>query len=215
MLCELLVGHLPVAPNAMGLLVFPAQLMSGNVTPPTPSAGLLTVERERDTVAHRRRTDFRHPRRERKGDLDWILMKAMPPDRALRYETANGLAADLRRYLADEPVSARPPRATYRVTKFVRRHRVGVMAASAILVSVVGSAIVATVGSVRATHAERHAVEEAEAAKQVTTFLVHRFHVSDGRIVWELTDGTGHPRSRHCACGRGAPPKPNGWTSDW
>jgi serine/threonine protein kinase len=179
MLYELLVGHLPVDPNAMGLFVFLAQLVSGNVTPPTPSAGLLTVERERDTVAHMRRTDFRHLRRELQGDLDWIIMKAMQPDRALRYETANGLAADLRRYLADEPVIARPPSATYRVSKFVRRHRVGVMAASAILVSVVGSAVVATVGYVRATRAEQRAAEEAEAAKQVTTFLVDLFRVSD------------------------------------
>ena len=179
MLYELLVGHLPVDPNAMGLFVFLAKLVSGNVTPPTPSAGLLTVERERETVAHMRRTDFRHLRRELKGDLDWIVMKAMQPDRALRYETANGLATDLRRYLADEPVIARPPSATYRLSKFVRRHRVGVFAAGAILVSVVASAVVATVGYVRATRAEHRAADEAEAAKQVTNFLVDLFRVSD------------------------------------
>ena len=179
MLYELLVGHLPVDPNAMGLFVFLAKLVSGNVTPPTPSAALLTVERERDTVAHMRRTDFRHLRRELKGDLDWIVMKAMQPDRALRYETANGLATDLRRYLADEPVIARPPSATYRLSKFVRRHRVGVFAAGAILVSVVASAVVATVGYVRATRAEHRAASEAEAAKQVTNFLVDLFRVSD------------------------------------
>ena len=179
MLYELLVGHLPVDPNAMGLFVFLAKLVSGNVTPPTPSAALLTVERERETVAHMRRTDFRHLRRELKGDLDWIVMKAMQPDRALRYETANGLATDLRRYLADEPVIARPPSATYRLSKFVRRHRVGVFAAGAILVSVVASAVVATVGYVRATRAEHRAASEAEAAKQVTNFLVDLFRVSD------------------------------------
>ncbi len=179
MLYELLVGHLPVDPNAMGLFVFLAKLVSGNVTPPTPSAGLLTVERERETVAHMRATDFRHLRRELKGDLDWIIMKAMQPDRALRYETANGLAADLRRYLADEPVVARPPSASYRVSKFVRRHRVGVMAASAIFVSVVASAVVATVGYVRATRAEQRAAQEAQAAQQVTSFLVDLFRVSD------------------------------------
>jgi non-specific serine/threonine protein kinase/serine/threonine-protein kinase len=179
MLYELLVGHLPVDPNAMGLFVFLAQLVSGHVTPPAPSVGLLTVEQERDTVAHKRRTDFRHLRRELKGDLDWIIMKAMQSDRALRYETANGLAADLRRYLSDEPVAARPPSTRYRITKFVRRHRVGVIAAGTVFVTVVASAIVSAVGYVRATRAEQHAAEEAEAAKQVTNFLVDLFRVSD------------------------------------
>ncbi len=179
MLYELLVGHLPVDPNAMGLFVFLAQLVSGNVTPPTPSAALLTAEQERDTVAHKRRTDFRHLRRELKGDLDWIIMKAMQPDRSLRYETANGLAADLRRYLVDEPVAARPPSTRYRIAKFARRHQVGVVAAGTVFVTVVASAIVATVGYVRATRAERRAAEEAQAATQVTNFLVDLFRVSD------------------------------------
>ncbi len=179
MLYELLVGHLPVDPNAMGLFVFLARLVAGNVTPPTPSAGLQTVERERITVAHQRRTDPRQLRRDLKGDLDWIIMKAMQPDRAMRYETANGLAADLRRFLADEPVAARPPSAAYRMSKFVRRHRVGVMAAAVVSVAVTASAIVATVGLVRSTRAERRAADEAEAAKQVTNFLVDLFRVSD------------------------------------
>ena len=179
MLYELLVGRLPVDPNAMGLFVFLARLVAGDVTPPTPSAGLQTEERDRAFVARQRRTDSRQLRRDLKGDLDWIIMKAMQPDRAMRYETANGLAADLRRFLADELVAARPPSAAYRMSKFVRRHRVGVLAAAVVSVAVMGSAIVATVGLVRSTRAERRAAEEAEAAKQVTNFLVDLFRVSD------------------------------------
>ena len=59
-----------------------------------------------------------------RGELDWIVMKALEKDRTRRYETANALAADVQRYLADEPVEAGPPSATYRFSKFARRNRV-------------------------------------------------------------------------------------------
>ena len=58
-----------------------------------------------------------------RGELDWIVMKTLEKDRNRRYETANGLAADLRRYLDDEPVQACPPSAGYRLRKFARRNR--------------------------------------------------------------------------------------------
>src|SRR6185369_11976787 len=58
-----------------------------------------------------------------KGDLDWIVMKCLEKDRARRYETANGLAADLNRHLKNEPVVARPPSAGYRFQKLVRRNK--------------------------------------------------------------------------------------------
>ena len=65
-----------------------------------------------------------------RGELDWIVMKCLEKDRARRYETANGLAADVQRYLADEPVTAGPPSAAYRLRKFARRNK-GVLAAAA------------------------------------------------------------------------------------
>src|SRR3954468_1391351 len=58
-----------------------------------------------------------------RGELDWIVMKALEKDRSRRYESANGFAADVQRYLADEPVQACPPSARYRLRKFARRHR--------------------------------------------------------------------------------------------
>ena len=64
-----------------------------------------------------------------RGELDWIVMKALEKDRNRRYETANGLAADLRRYLDDEPVQACPPSAWYRFGKFARRHRAALLTA--------------------------------------------------------------------------------------
>ena len=72
-----------------------------------------------------------------KGDLDWIVMKALEKDRTRRYETANGLAADVRRYLSNEPVAARPPSRLYRLGKLVRRNQVVFLAGAAVAVTLV------------------------------------------------------------------------------
>src|SRR5205814_9789746 len=67
-----------------------------------------------------------------RGELDWIVMKALDKDRNRRYETANGLAMDIQRYLADEPLEACPPSAMYRFRKFARRHKGALWTASAV-----------------------------------------------------------------------------------
>jgi len=76
-----------------------------------------------------------------RGDLDWILIKTLEVDRERRYATPIGLADDLRRHLADEPVEAGPPSATYRVRKFVRRYRMQVVAASAIVLTLLAGIV--------------------------------------------------------------------------
>ena len=70
-----------------------------------------------------------------RGDLDWIVMKCLEKDRTRRYETANGLAADLRRHLANEPVIARPPSAAYKLRKAIRRNRLVYGATFAVFVA--------------------------------------------------------------------------------
>ena len=179
MMYELLVGRLPVDPAVMGMNAFLARLASRDSIPPTPSAKVIALGDAQQEVAATRRTEAAHLRRELKGDLDWIVMKSMDPDRARRYETASGLATDLRHHLAHEPVAARPASARYRLGKFVRRHRMGVAMAGALTVAVLASAVLVTVGFVRATRAERLAAREAAAARQVTDFLVDVFRVSD------------------------------------
>src|SRR5262249_7919011 len=77
-----------------------------------------------------------------KGELDWVLLKALEKDRTRRYETANGLGRDLQRYLADEVVEARPPSAGYRLKKFVGRHKGQVIAASLVLLTLVAGIVV-------------------------------------------------------------------------
>jgi eukaryotic-like serine/threonine-protein kinase len=109
--------------------------------------------------------------RQLKGDLDWITLKALEKDRARRYETASALALDLRRHLDDQPVQARAPSRTYALRKFVRRHRMGVSAAALVAAAILGGALLATLGLLRARRAEQEARAEAAKAVAITEFL--------------------------------------------
>src|SRR5205085_9176204 len=85
-----------------------------------------------------------------RGELDWIVMKALEKDRNRRYESASNFAKDVERYLVGEPVQAVPPSVGYRLRKFVRRNRGPVIAAAVALVAVAGGLIGATFGGVEA-----------------------------------------------------------------
>ncbi len=97
-------------------------------------------------------------------ELDWITLKTLEKDRAHRYETVNGLARDLERYLEGEPVDAAPPSAAYRVRKLVRKHRVGLATAAGFLVLAIAAAIGGVWLAIRANLAERQ-------ARAVSSFL--------------------------------------------
>jgi non-specific serine/threonine protein kinase/serine/threonine-protein kinase len=84
--------------------------------------------------------------RKLRGDLDWIVMRALEKERSRRYSSPNELAAEVRRHLDDEPVLATPPSTTYRLAKYVRRHRVGVAATAAVFVALVVGLIAASIG---------------------------------------------------------------------
>jgi eukaryotic-like serine/threonine-protein kinase len=118
--------------------------------PSKPSTKLSTADGLPSLAANRGTEPGRLTRMVR-GDLDWIVMKALEKDRTRRYETANGFAADVQRYLADEPVLASPPSAAYRLRKLVRRNRgsavAGTLVLLALAVGVIGTvwqAVVAT-----------------------------------------------------------------------
>ncbi len=179
MLYELLVGSVPVNPEDIGLPGFVAQLVLRETNPPTPSARLSSLDGNVEDLAALRRTDAITLRRQLRGDLDWIAMKALEPDRSRRYETANGLAMDLERYLANEPVVARPPSVSYRLGKFVRRNRLGVALGGGLAVTIVAFAIVMAVQARRIAIERDRAEQEALTARQVTDFLTGIFSVSD------------------------------------
>src|SRR5216117_349012 len=104
--------------------------------PPCPSTCLSTMaEGELTTVAKHRHTEAPRLIHLVRGDLDWIVMKCLEKDRMRRYETANGLASDIRRHLNNEPVVARPPSAAYRFQKLVRRNKLAFAGASAVAVA--------------------------------------------------------------------------------
>src|SRR5262249_13183510 len=94
-----------------------------------------------------------------RGELDWIVMKALEKDRNRRYETANGLAMDIQRYLCSEPVQACPPSAGYRLRKFVRRNKGPVLAGVLVLVALLFGMAGSTWQAIRATQAEEAALE--------------------------------------------------------
>jgi WD40 repeat protein len=100
-----------------------------------------------------------------RGELDWIVMKALEKDRTRRYETANGLARDIEHYLADEPVEACPPSARYRLGKFWRRHKAPVLAAALVLLALLGGMIGTTWGLVLADKARQAEAEQRQVAQ--------------------------------------------------
>jgi len=114
-----------------------------------------------------------------RGDLDWIVMKCLEKDRTRRYDSATGLALDLQRHLTNEPVSASPPTAAYRLQKFVRRHRVGVAAGSLVALALVAGIIGTALGLMEALRQKREAVRQSAVARQTTKFLTGMFESID------------------------------------
>jgi serine/threonine protein kinase/formylglycine-generating enzyme required for sulfatase activity len=122
--------------------------------PPKPSTRLSSLGATATRTAAQRHVDVRRLGVLLRGDLDWIVMKCLEKERSRRYETADGLAADVERHLADEPVTAGPPSASYRFRKFVRRNRGGVVASTIIAVVLALGATGTIVGLLRAQSAE-------------------------------------------------------------
>ena len=94
-----------------------------------------------------------------RGDLDWIVMKALAKERQRRYDSAIGLVQDIERFINHEPVSAGPPTAAYRLKKFVRRNRARVVAASLVLLALVAGIVGTTLGLIEAAAAEPAAAD--------------------------------------------------------
>jgi eukaryotic-like serine/threonine-protein kinase len=132
--------------------------------PTKPSTKLSTAE-GLPTLAANRGTEPARLTRLVRGELDWIVMKALEKDRNRRYETANGLAMDLRRYLADEPVQAGPPSAWYRFRKFARRHRAALSTTALVAVLLVVGTAVSWYFAIQARERAKEATANAATAK--------------------------------------------------
>jgi len=153
--------------------------------PPKPSTRLSTLE-GLPSIAANRGLEPRKLSGQVRGELDWIVMKALEKNRTRRYETANGLAMDLHRYLADEAVLAGPPSASYRVRKFIYRNRRAVLALACFFVLLTAGLIGTVWGFVRAHEAavkeaaqQELAQVEKERARQFALFVGRLFRSAD------------------------------------
>jgi tetratricopeptide (TPR) repeat protein len=182
LLYELLTGRTPFDPKFLvmdGLASIRRTVCE--IEPPSPSTRLTTMEKgELTTTAKRRQTDPPKLVHLVRGDLDWIVMKCLEKDRTRRYETANGLAMDLKRHLNNEPVSARPPSAGYRLQKAWRRHKTAFVTAA--LIGVV--LMIATGASVwQAVLANKRLAESEAIAKFLTEVFRSPDPARDGRTI--------------------------------
>jgi WD40 repeat protein/tRNA A-37 threonylcarbamoyl transferase component Bud32 len=163
MLYELLAGSTPFDANELMSQGIDAMRKTIREKEPVrPSTRLATLKGEElTTTAKRRSADTAKLLHQLKGDLDWIVMKCLEKDRTRRYETANGLATDLKRHLENEPVMARPPSAAYKLQKAIRRNKLAYAAALAVTVAL----LVATAVSVWQAKVALRAVDEAEKSR--------------------------------------------------
>jgi WD40 repeat protein len=187
-LYELLTGQPPFDPKELaGAGLDEMRRIIREVDPPRPST---TITKNLNPA---RLPSPCRPSRERlasvRGDLDWIVMKCLEKDRARRYETASGLATDIRRHLENEPVAARPPSNLYRLQKIARRNRLAFAAIGGVALALISGVIVSTHQALRAGRAE-HAQEHLRALAETKAIesrqrLVRRY-VEEGNRLAEL-----------------------------
>ncbi len=185
LLYELLTGSTPFTSKELRLAgLDEMQRLIRDVDPPNPSSRLARATEQLPTVASHRKTEPQRLQSTVRGELDWIVMKALEKDRQRRYDSPSGFAADIARYLSGEPVIAAPPGTAYRVRKFVRRNRVlvaaGVIAAAGLLLGAAGFAWQASVARGerdaakldrdRAVRAEEESKKRADELEKVSAF---------------------------------------------
>jgi serine/threonine protein kinase/tetratricopeptide (TPR) repeat protein len=167
LLYELLTGTTPLDRARLKKTAFTEMLrMIREEEPPRPSTRLAESKDTLPAISAQRRMAPAKLTNLVRGELDWIVMKALEKDRGRRYETANGFAMDVQRYLADEPVLACPASMAYRLKKVLRRNKGPVLAAALVLLALVGGIIGTTLGLLQARASEETAQTEAWNAGQ-------------------------------------------------
>jgi serine/threonine-protein kinase len=167
LLYELLTGTTPLEVERLRKADYTEmQRLIREKEPPRPSSRVLSLGDTATVLAGSRGLDAKHLVQVLVRDLDWVVMKALEKDRNRRYETANSLARDIERYLANEVVEARPPSAGYRVRKFVSRHRGQVLAASLVLLALVAGMVGTAWGLIRAARANADLIQSRAAVQE-------------------------------------------------
>jgi serine/threonine protein kinase len=166
LLYELLTGSTPFDRKRLKAAAFDEMLrIIREEEPPKPSTRL-SGSAELPSIAAVRKTEPAKLSRLVRGELDWIVMKALEKDRTRRYETATGLARDLQRHLADEPVEACPPSAWYRLRKLARRNKGPVVAAGLVMLALLAGIAGMTWGLILANQARVAEADQRRLAEQ-------------------------------------------------
>jgi WD40 repeat protein len=165
LLYELITGTTPFDPKELRSAAFgEVQRIIREVDPPKPSTRIGSATDTIATVAAERGSEPRRLGTTIRGELDWIVMKALEKDRARRYDSTGSMARDIRRYLDGEAIDAAPPGAAYRARKFVRRHRGPVTAAALLGIALVAGLVGTTLGFVNAERQRGEAVRQRDIA---------------------------------------------------
>ena len=169
MLYELLTGSTPLDKETLGknaLLQILAIIREKE--PPRPSHRLSSSGDSVTGISEQRKINPSKLQQILRGELDWIVMKALEKDRTRRYETANGFATDIERYLGDEPIVARPPSTGYRLSKFIRRNRTNLTIGAAIAISMVIATVVSVWFAFESQKAKSAAIKQKIVADRKT-----------------------------------------------
>jgi serine/threonine protein kinase/Flp pilus assembly protein TadD len=187
LLYELLTGTTPLERQKLRSAAFAEMLrMIREEEPPRPSTRLSASGDKLPTISAQRKTEPAKLAKLVRGELDWIVMKALEKDRGRRYETANGFARDIQHYLADEPVEACPPSRAYRLRKFARKNRNALVTAGAFVLLLVAATAVSAWQAIRATRAETK-------ARQALTLAGQRFDLAKEAVDKYLNEITETP----------------------
>jgi serine/threonine protein kinase len=206
MLYELLTGTTPFESDTLKKVgLDEMRRMIREEEPPTPSRRLSTLSAQAcSTISERRGVGGRKLGQVLRGELDWIVMKALEKDRDRRYESASAFAADVQRYLHDEPVHACPPSTMYRVQKFSKRNKAKLAIGGLVLIMLL-VAIVSIV-EVRERAAEEKAAVEKAARKNLEIHLYYQTIA-----LAEREQSTGHIGRAEQLLEEACPEKLRGW----
>lgn len=190
-LYELLTGLRPIDAKRLKLAAFTEMIRIIQEEEPSKPSTRLSTDESLPSLAALRQMEPKKLMAQLRGELDWVVMKCLEKQRDRRYETANGLARDIQRFLADETVEARPPSAAYRCAKFFKRNKGPVIAATLVMFAVLAGMVGTAIGLVRAETARRAESEqrrEAELANQRALQALRSF--TDELMVQQLAGKT-------------------------
>ncbi len=163
---------------ALGVVLY--ELLTGRAPHPDPEGGVVASIR---AAQHRTPVPLSRLTPTLSGDIETIALKAVEPDRALRYQSVADLAADLQRFLDRQPISARPHTAIYQLRMFARRHRALVAGIAAIFAALTLGIIGTSIGLFRAWSAERAATAQTRRAERISAFLKNTIRAADPHLL--------------------------------